>query len=459
MKSADNHPATGSGGAPLTWPEGFLWGVSTSSYQIEGAAKEDGRGPSVWDLHCRQKDRVANGDTGEVACDHYHRYPEDVTLMKDIGIGAYRFSVAWPRVLPRGRGAANGKGLDFYDRLLDKVLEAGIEPWLCLYHWDLPQGLNEMGGWLNRDIAGWFADYTALVARRYGDRVKRFATFNEPSVFTIFGYGLGWNAPAIADRAALLKSVHHVNLAHGAAVDVVRSLVPDVSIGAVHNCQPVVPERDTPEDKQAAEILDEYWNYAYPDPQCLGVYPPYLAEAIEPYTQPGDMARICRPVDWFGLNHYSPIYARGDGETPLGFRWGDAPPGVPRSDIGWPFVPDAFRAELVRLHKRYRLPIYVTENGTGGGDTLDETGNIDDQHRIRYLDAYTRKMHEAIAEGADVRGYFVWSLLDNFEWGSGYVQRFGLVHVDYETQKRTMKGSGRWYQALIKSSRKVMESA
>jgi beta-glucosidase len=435
------------------WPRGFIWGVSTSSYQIEGAANEDGRGPSIWDTRCRQPGRIANGDTGDVACDHYHRYAEDVALMRDLGVGAYRFSVSWPRVLPRGHGAANEPGLAFYDRLIDAVLAAGIEPWLCLYHWDLPQALDDLGGWTCRDSAGWFADYATLVARRYGDRVKRFATFNEFAVFTLFGYAMDWAAPGMRDRDAHLRSIHHVNLAHGAAVDVLRDLVPGASIGAIHNRQRVWPERDTAGDRAAAALLDAHWNRAFPDPQILGSYPPLLAGHVEPYLQAGDMARICRPIDWFGLNHYGPIFAKADPGSAWGFGWGSPPADAPRSEIGWPIYPDAFRDELVDIARLYRLPIYVTENGCGGSDRPDETGAVTDAHRIRYLAAYTAAMKAALQAGADVRGYFVWSLLDNFEWGAGYANRFGLVHVDFASQKRTPKASARWYADLVRAAR------
>ena len=436
-----------------TWPANFVWGVSTSSYQIEGAAREDGRGPSIWDTRCQTQGKVANGDTGDVACDHYHRYPEDIALMQKLGVPAYRFSVAWPRVLPTGHGAPNEPGLAFYDRLIDGLLEAGIEPWLCLYHWDLPQALDDLGGWTNRDSAGWYADYAALIARRYGDRVKRFATFNEFSVFTMFGYAIDWAAPGITDRAAHLKAIHHVNLAHGAGVDILRSLIPNVSIGAIHNRQRVLPEQDRAEDREAAALLHEHWNLAFTDPQLLGFYPPATAKAIESYVRPGDMARICRPIDWFGLNHYGPIFARGDPAMIWGYAWGNPPADTPKSDIGWAIFPDMFRDELVDLDRRYALPIYVTENGCGGSDQPDQSGKVDDQHRISYLRSYTGAMHAAIAAGADVRGYFVWSLLDNFEWGSGYGSRFGLVHVDYATQKRTPKSSAAWYAALIAAGR------
>jgi beta-glucosidase len=436
--------------AARAWPRDFVWGVSTSSFQIEGATQDDGRGPSIWDTF-GHAGRVARRETGDVACDHYHRYPEDIALMRELGVSAYRFSVAWPRILPNGRGAVNEKGLAFYDRLIDALLAAGIEPWLCLYHWDLPQALDDHGGWTARDCAGWFSDYAAVVARRYGDRVKRFATFNEPSVFTLFGYGLGGGAPEALSPVNLRLATHHVNLAHGAAVDVLRTLVSGVSVGAVYNVQPCLPE--TPADAGAAELLGAFWNAAFPDPQCLGHYPQRLAEEMESYAQPGDLARICRPLDWFGLNHYSPVYGRAVPDSRLGFTQGGAPDGGPRTQIGWPIVPDAFRDTIELVSARYRLPVYVLENGYGGHDAPDADGKVDDPARIAFLDAYTAAMRQAIADGADVRGYFVWSLLDNFEWASGYDARFGLVYVDYPTQKRIRKASFRWYADLIAAVR------
>jgi beta-glucosidase len=372
--------------------------------------------------------------------------------MRDLGIDAYRFSISWPRLLPRGRGAANEPGLAFYDRLIDALLAADIEPWICLYHWDLPQALHELGGWQNRDIAGWFADYAALVGRRYGDRVRRFATFNEPCVFTLFGYGLGWNAPGITDKAALHKAIHHVNLSHGAAIDVLRTMVPQASLGAIHNRQPCFPAGTSPADADAAKRFAEYWNDAFPYPQHFACYPTALAEAIEPYQKPGDMALIARPVDWFGLNHYSPHYIKADSNL-IGATFAAPPPEVPRTPIGWPIVPDAFRDTLLDIHRRFRTPIYVLENGTAADDAPDGAGHVQDAGRIAYLQAYTDAMQDAIAAGADVRGYFVWSLLDNFEWGSGYSQRFGLVYVDFPTQKRIPKASARWYADLIAARR------
>jgi beta-glucosidase len=436
------------------FPKGFLWGVSTASYQYEGAVAEDGRKPSIWDTRCRIAGKVANGDTGDVACDSYHRYAEDIALMKDLGIQVYRFSTAWPRILPEGRGAVNQAGLDFYDRVIDTTLKAGIEPWLCLYHWDLPHALEDQGGWTSRDTIGWFADYTAVVAKRFGDRVKSFVTFNEFSVFTVFGYSNDWAAPGIVDRVAHLKATHHVNLAHGAGVDVLRGLVKDARIGGVHNCQQVYPESDTPENRAAAALLDEFWNLAFPDPQNLGTYPPLLAREMEPYVQPGDMARICRPCDWIGLNHYGPIFCKADPKSTWGFAWGNAPADADKSEIGWPIFPDKFREMLNWMGQRYRLPIYVTENGCGGHeDAPNAQGAVEDPKRIRFLELYITAMLQAVADGADVRGYLVWSLLDCFEWGSGYGPRFGLVHTDFKTLKRTPKNSAYWYRALIAANK------
>ncbi|WP_291846114.1 GH1 family beta-glucosidase [Bradyrhizobium sp.] len=427
----------------------FIWGVSTSSFQIEGATREDGRGASIWDVY-GQKGEIKNHDTGDVACDHYHRYREDVALMKLLGVQAYRFSVAWPRALPQGRGSVNEPGLIFYDRLIDELLAADIDPWLCLYHWDLPQALEDLGGWMNRDAVTWFADYTTLIATRLGDRVKRFATFNEPSIFNLFSRSLGGRDRTSEDN--LHRAIHHGNLAHGAAVDVIRENVPGASIGCIHNFQPCWPASADEADAAAAERLGTYWNWAFPDPQCRGEYPLLMRPAVDPHIQPGDMARICRPVDWLGLNHYSPVYVRAQPNSMLGFSFGEKPASVPLTPIGWPINPDAFRDTLLTVHERYGLPIYVLENGYGNYDKPDETGAVIDAERIAFLRSYIEAMNSAAASGADVRGYFVWSLLDNFEWESGYSIRFGLAYVDYASLRRTPKTSFHWYSNLIRAA-------
>jgi beta-glucosidase len=449
---ADAKPAAISTLPPLAaLGHDFIWGVSTSSFQIEGAVNEDGRGPSVWDTR-GHLGLVANKDTGDVACDHYHRYPEDVALMQKLGIQAYRFSVAWPRVLPQGRGAPNERGLAFYDRLIDMLLAAKIEPWLCLYHWDMPQAIDDLGGWTTREVVGWFADYAALVANRYGDRVKRFVTFNEPSIFTLFGFafGAGQSDPPGSDR--LHRAIHHVNLSHGAAVDVLRARVPGCSIGCVHNVQPCLPP--TPADTDGAALASAYWNHAYPDPQSLGSYPALLQKKIEPHMQAGDLERIKRPLDWFGLNHYGPTYMKADPNSRFGFWFGDRPADMKVTPIDWAMDATAFRDTLLEVSRAYGLPVYVTENGMGSNrEALSNSGAIVDNDRISYLHDYIAAMNEAVTRGADVRGYFVWSLLDNFEWDSGYGIRFGLAYVDYPTQRRIPKSSFHWYADLIKSAR------
>jgi beta-glucosidase len=444
-----SRPATDSPAVSALRPD-FLWGVSTSSFQIEGATRADGRGLSVWDTY-GQRGLIANRDTGEVACDHYHRYREDVALMRRLGVQAYRFSIAWPRVLPSGRGAVNEPGLAFYDQLIDTLLAAGIEPWLCLYHWDLPQALDDRGGWTVRDSVQWFADYAALVAQRYGDRVKYFATFNEPSIFTMFGYGLGGGTIDRKGGAPLLGAIHHVNLAHGAAVDAVRAYVTRGLIGCIHSVQPSLPS--TPADALAAQCCDAYWNKAFPDPQILGAYPPLVSEAVAPYMKDGDLALIKRRLDWFGLNHYSPVFIKAEADRSFGFAFGEKPASMPVTPIGWPIMPEAFRDTLAMVAKRYSLPVYVLENGFGDYDRPDENGGLIDNERIAYLRSYIGAMNDAATAGADIRGYFAWSLLDNFEWEQGYNVRFGLTYIDYASQARIPKASFDWYRALIKSAR------
>ncbi len=428
----------------------FIWGVSTSSFQIEGAAKEDGKGPSIWDVYC-QSGAAKNHDTGDVACDHYHRYREDVALMKSLGVQAYRFSVSWPRVLPKGQGPANEPGLAFYDRLIDELLAAGIEPWLCLYHWDLPQALEDLGGWTKREFAAWFADYAALIATRFGDRVRRFATINEPSIFSLFSRSLGKRDRSSED--GLHCMIHHLNLAHGAAVDVLREEVHGASIGCIHSYQPCRPSGEGEADAAAAARLGTYWNNAFPDPQCRGKYPSLMRPAIERHAQPGDLARICRPLDWIGLNHYSAVYVRAHPTAMLGYDFGEKPAGTPLTPIEWPIQPEAFGEALRTVHERYGLPIYVLENGYGNYDEPDPTGAVVDAGRIEFLRAYIGAMNSAASDGVDVRGYFVWSLLDNFEWDQGYSIRFGLAYVDYPSLRRIPKTSFGWYADLIKTTR------
>ena len=433
-----------------TFPDGFLWGASTAAYQIEGAVREDGRGPSIWDTFSQTPGNILGDDTGDVACDHYHRWREDVALMRELGLGAYRLSTAWPRILPEGRGQTNIKGLEFYDRLIDAVMAVDIEPWTCLYHWDLPQALEDRGGWQNRDVASWFADYAHLTVRRLGDRVKHWATFNEPNAACVKGYCEGEHAPGIRGRESGLRAIHVMNLAHGQAVDAIRSERADLLIGNIYNFHPREPATDREEDQVAAIMLDALWNRSFPDPQILGHYPEPLAADMEALVEPGDLDIIRRQPDYFALNHYTRTRVRRDPDHP--FEVGVVPPspGTPVTDMGWEIAPDAFRSVLVEVKERYSgdLPIYVLENGAAFPDQVEGDGRIHDQQRIAYLRDYLGAALDAIAAGVPLRGYFAWSLLDNFEWTLGYSKRFGLVHVDYETLERRAKDSFHFYAEL-----------
>ncbi|MFQ5971879.1 MAG: GH1 family beta-glucosidase, partial [Alphaproteobacteria bacterium] len=435
------------------FPDGFLWGTAASAFQIEGAAALDGRGESVWDRFCRTPGAIADGSTGDVACDHYHRFPEDVALMQRLGVGAYRLSIAWPRVLPTGRGSPNAAGLDFYDRLIEAVLAAGIEPWICLHHWDMPQAMEERGGWRNRDVAQWFGDYAHLVARRFGDRVRRFAPINEPNVLLWVAYNAGVHAPGQRSRGDCLAAIHHINLAHGLAIDRLRDTDPAPECGNIVSLGPVAPARDDATHRDAAELVDCLWRRVMVDPIKLGRYPEPLADELAPLVQPGDMELIAQPLEFFGLNHYNRMYARPDPATSFGV--GEAPPpeGVPVTDMGWQIDPDAFLEQLRDVRDRYDDPeIYITENGAAFPDRPDSAGAIDDSRRVAFLHDYLAALNEAIAEGVKVRGYFVWSLLDNFEWDQGYSKRFGLVYVDYRTLARTPKRSFDYMHAVIQEN-------
>jgi beta-glucosidase len=426
------------------FPTDFVWGASTASYQIEGAHDADGRAPSIWDAFSAEPGRVKNGDTGNVACDHYHRYKEDVALMKAANFSAYRFSTSWSRVLPEGRGQPNEAGLDFYDRLVDELLHNGVAPWLCLYHWDLPLALHKAGlSWTNREIVPLFADYAGLLARRLGDRVTHWATFNEPNMFTMLGYGAGVHAPGIRDREAWLDAVHHVNLAHGAAVRRLRSGLPaGARIGSVPNLQPVRPATDSDADREAAARMDAAMNRATADPVFLGKYDPITRGWMGDRIKPGDEAAIHAPLDWLGLNHYSPQYASARASA-WGYRPAAPPEGAEKTLMGWHVDPGAFRDMLVETSSRYGLPVYVTENGMADDVEPDASGTVNDEARVSYLQRYLGAVKDAREAGADIRGYLVWSMLDNFEWAMGYGPRFGIVHVYYATQKRTPKASYR----------------
>jgi beta-glucosidase len=423
------------------FPPGFQFGVSTASYQIEGAAGEDGRGKSIWDTFAHTPGRTRDGDTGDVACDHYHRYAEDVALMAGLGVDAYRFSVAWPRIQPDGSGPANAKGLDFYDRLVDALGEAGIAALPTLFHWDLPQALEDRGGWLDRDTAARFGDYAALVADRLGDRVRRWITLNEPVVHMAQGYAFGTHAPGHELLLGALPVAHHQLLGHGRAVLAVKAAIPGAEVMITNNLTPVIADEEF-----AGAAFDAFYNRLFTDPVLLGTYPPLIGEMLGEVVQPGDLEVISAPLDAFGVNYYNPtrVGAPADG-SPLPFETLPIE-GVPVTAFGWPVVPSGLYDLLTGLPAAYgdRLPpIYITENGCSTADVLE------DDFRVSYLDQHLRAVHRAIAAGVDVRGYFVWSLLDNFEWAEGYSQRFGLVRVDFATQERTPRSSYRWLQAVL----------
>jgi beta-glucosidase len=426
-----------------SFPDGFLWGASTAAYQIEGAVREDGRGLSIWDTFSHRPGNILNDDTGDIACDHYHRWSQDVALMRELGIGAYRLSTAWPRILPEGRGRPNPPGLEFYDRLVDALMGGGIEPWICLYHWDLPQVLEDRGGWQNRDVASWFADYAAMTVRRLGDRVKHWATFNEPNAASVLGYCEGVHAPGIRGRESALRAIHVMNLAHGLGAAAMRSERTDLLVGNIYNFHPQEPASGREEEERAALMLDALWNRSFPDPQVHGTYPEPLAAEMKAFVQPGDLEIIA-------FNHYSRSRVRRDRDHP--FEVGSIPPepGVPVTEMGWEIAPEAFRQVMIEAKERYSgdLPIYILENGAAFPDQIDADGRIRDERRIAYLRGYLGAVLDAIAAGVPVRGYFVWSLLDNFEWAFGYSRRFGLVHVDFATLDRRPKDSFHFYSEL-----------
>jgi beta-glucosidase len=434
-------------------PPGFRFGASTASYQIEGGATEDGKGPSIWDTFSHLPGKIADGSTGDVACDHYHRFDEDLDLMQRLGLGGYRFSISWPRVLPTGSGHPNEAGLDFYERLVDGLLERDIQPMVTLYHWDLPQALEDAGGWLNRDTVDRFAEYAALVGERLTDRVEHWIPVNEPNVVTMMGYGNGMHAPGKALMFDALPVAHHLLLAHGRAAIALRAAGAS-SIGCANNHAPMWPASDDEADVGASKLFDALWNGMFSEPMLFGRYPIDLAPLVEPVIKAGDMATIRQPLDFYGVNYYNPMrIAAADEDAPMPFEPLEIV-GYPTTDFGWPVVPDALREWLITLRARYRAalpPIIITESGCSYGAAPDADGVVDDQARIEYLDAHLRAVAVAVRAGVDVRGYYTWSLLDNFEWAEGYTQRFGLVYVDYETLQRTPKRSFDWYAETIKA--------
>jgi len=450
--------------ATSSFPKNFVWGAAAASYQVEGAAYEDGKGLSVWDMMCRQPGRIFQGHTGDVACDHYHRYKEDVAIMKEIGLHAYRLSISWPRVIPNGTGAVNEKGLEFYDRLVDELLGAGIEPWVTLFHWDLPYELYCRGHWLNPDISHWFADYTRVIAERLSDRVSNWMTLNEPQCFVGLAMVAGIQAPGLKlGIHDILRSSHNALLAHGRAVQTLRAygkknpVIGWAPVGCIY-----IPDTESAADIGAARkatfaVKNEgvfVWNNSWwGDPVVFGKYPEEglknYGNAVPAHTEE-DMKIISQPVDFYGVNIYHGIRVRAgkDGEPEMIQN----PPGFPLTALKWNVTPTSMYWGLRFLYERYKLPLIVTENGLSGADVISLDGKCHDPQRIDFLQRYLLQYERALAEGVDARGYFQWSIMDNFEWAEGYKERFGLVHVDYATQKRTPKDSARWYKEVIASN-------
>lgn len=452
-----------------SFPDGFLWGAATASYQIEGAATEDGRAPSIWDTFSHTPGRTANGDTGDVACEHYHRVPEDVALMRELGLDAYRFSVAWPRVVPSGTGTVNPAGLAFYDRLVDELLAAGIRPVVTLYHWDLPQALEDRGGWRSRDVAGWFAEYTAAVVGRLGDRVRSWTTLNEPWCSSMLGHAIGVHAPGRRDPMEGLLTAHHLMLAHGTAVPVIREHCPQAQVSITLNPTQVYgPPEATEADLDAVRRADNALNGVFFGPLFHGAYPAGFLDDVAHLTDgsfvhDGDLATIGAPLDNLGVNNYFPtrVRATADGAQPTGTLHllpgcagvDEVAPHPPLTAMGWEQSPHSHRLVVERSARESGLPVYVTENGSAWDDTVDADGAVHDPERVAYLRAHLAALADAAEAGTDIRGYFAWSLLDNFEWAFGYGKRFGIVHVDFDTQVRTVKDSGREYAGIIAAHR------
>jgi beta-glucosidase len=439
--------------ARIPFPEGFEWGAATASYQIEGAAFEDGKGLSIWDVFSHQPGKVLNGENGDVACDHYHRYPDDVALMKALGLSTYRLSVSWPRVLPFGFGTPNEKGLDFYSRLVDTLLAAGIRPCVTLYHWDLPQALQDLGGWANRDTAAHFADYGTLMFERLGDRVERWITHNEPIVTSMMGHRVGLLAPGIRDLAITARVVHHLLLSHGLAVQRSRETGRRLEIGITNANRWLEPADDRPETAEATERARDFDTRLFHGPVYGRGYPPAVMDYYESNGAPfpvedRDLETIAAPTDFLGVNLYSRSRILPDAHRGVGFR--DAEPTLPLTDMGYEAAPYALGEFLRFVSKEYGGPrIYVTENGVCD-NTAPKDGVVDDGPRTELLRGFLESLAGAIGDGVDVRAYYVWSLLDNFEWALGYSRRFGIVWVDYETQERIPKRSAEFFSEVIR---------
>ena len=448
----------------IAFPKDFLWGSATASYQVEGAWNIDGRGESIWDRYSHTPGNVKGGWTGDVACDNYHRFPEDVAIMKQMNLRSYRYSIAWPRIQPSGSGASNQKGIDFYKRLTDAVLGAGMRPLVTLFHWDLPQNLEDQGGWPNRDTAARFADYVEIVIKTLGDRINTWAIFNEPWVFTYVGYAEGRHAPGKTDFDLFLKSAHTVNLAQGDAFRAIKAIAPKSKVGTAFSMSPATPRTSSAEDAAAARRFDAFNNVWFLETALRGRYPEAFVHGTPLETmgfQSGDEKRMIAPLDYIGVNYYFRRIVSASTSTSaasskvsydaMGFAIAMGKNG-PLTEIGWEVYPRGLYDIVQRVSKDYKLPIEITENGCSYGDYPDANGRVADNRRIDYYREHLRELARAIRDGADVRGYHAWSILDNFEWAEGYTQRFGLVYIDFPTQRRYMKDSAKWFSKIASTN-------
>jgi beta-glucosidase len=438
---------------PGQFPEGFIWGTATSSYQIEGAWNEDGKGESIWDRFCHTPGKIIDASTGDVANDHYHRFREDVALMARLGVKAYRLSLAWPRVLPNGYGRVNPAGLDFYSKLVDTLLAAGIQPLITLYHWDLPQALQDQGGWPARVTAEAFVEYTEHVVRRLGDRVKFWATLNEPWCSAFLGYMTGHHAPGHQDLDEMVAASHHLLLAHGWAIPVIRRDCPGAQAGIVLNLSPQYPASPSDADREAAELYDSVNNRWYLDPLVGRGYPKAALVQYQgkmDFVRPGDMDAIAASIDFLGINYYTRSIARSQTVPEAANEPVEVTPNPHPTEMGWEVYPEGLYDLLTRVHKDYNFPaLYITENGAAYPDELSGADTVDDPLRVAYLQSHFESAARAIADGVPLKGYFVWSLMDNFEWAFGYTKRFGIVYVDFPTQRRILKSSAKWYAQVV----------
>jgi beta-glucosidase len=434
----------------LRFPTDFLWGAATASYQIEGGWNEDNKGESIWDRFSHTPGKITNNETGDIACDHYHHYPEDIALMRQLGLKAYRFSISWPRVLPNGFGRINPAGLDYYDHLVDTLLAANIEPFITLHHWDYPQALQDRGGWVNRDNLPYFADFAALMVKRLGDRVRRWATLNEPDDISENGYGWGEHAPGVKnDWKTVNQVIHNLLVAHGLVVQAIRAINPVLEVGIVLGSWGVDPVSDDPGDVSAADLVWNSQRIGFIHPIFRGHYHLAMIDKLGdnfPEVKSGDLALISQKLDFLGINSYSRTLVGSAGIT-------SPVPGSEYTDMGWEVCAPAFRRMLNKINHDYKLPpVFITENGAAFPDEIAVDGKIHDERRLDYLRKYIIQLRLAMQDGVDIRGYFVWSLLDNFEWSHGFTKRFGLIHVDFNDQKRTIKDSGEWYSRVITSN-------